>query len=354
MPITLYLIRTLRTVRTRRWVGFATVLAGVVVAILGNAACFYYFDGAAKEAGFGDALWYSAISITTIGYGDFYASSLGARLGTLFFIVLIGLASFTVFLSMLIDWSTNLALKGQLGMGDAIASDHVLIVNFPSESRIRRLIEELHADPDHRNQEIVIVADTIEKLPFMIEGVLFIHGSPLEPATYERARLDHARLAIVLATAYSDPSSDAVVAGAVSVIEHLREDVHTIAECVDRNKAGLFRSVRCNAIVPALTIADNLLVQEVHDPGVSNIINIITSNLQGTTLFSTVVTESGTGVRYRDLAKSLLDRNVNVLAVSRGEQNFTAFGDLAAQAGDRIVYIANNRYDWPAMQNAIS
>ena len=51
-----------------------------------------------------DSLWYSIVSITTIGYGDFSAQSLGARLGTIFFIVIAGLTTFTAAAGILVDW----------------------------------------------------------------------------------------------------------------------------------------------------------------------------------------------------------------------------------------------------------
>ena len=124
MAIYVQLIRFCRKVRTQKELGIGLVAALVLISILGNATCFYLCEG--REAGHsvGDSLWYSIISITTIGYGDFYATSLGARLGTAFFIILLGLSAFTIFLGMIIDWITEMALKGQIGMAKIIAYDH--------------------------------------------------------------------------------------------------------------------------------------------------------------------------------------------------------------------------------------
>ena len=69
------------------------VLAGSVV---GNALTFYYYDRESHpDLTVPDALWYSVISITTIGYGDFSATMIGARIGTAIFIVVLGLSAFT-------------------------------------------------------------------------------------------------------------------------------------------------------------------------------------------------------------------------------------------------------------------
>ena len=80
--IMLRLVRIYRRIRHRRLLGVGLVVLLVLICILGNSVCFYVFDGRANEdLTFADALWYSVISITTIGYGDYRASSLGARIG---------------------------------------------------------------------------------------------------------------------------------------------------------------------------------------------------------------------------------------------------------------------------------
>jgi len=72
-----------------------TVLLIVASALALNTAGSIYFDGAK----FGDAWWYSIISITTTGYGDLSASSQGARISTTVGIVLIGLPAFGNYLA---------------------------------------------------------------------------------------------------------------------------------------------------------------------------------------------------------------------------------------------------------------
>lgn len=350
----LVLARLYRRIRARRMVGVGVVLAMILVCIVGNALCFYAFDRTPEnEFTFGDALWYSVISVTTIGYGDFSATSVGARLGTLFFIVFLGLSTFSVFLGMSIDWVSEMVSKGRRGMSRVIAENHVLIVNFPSRERVRQLIDEIKADPHHQNSEIILVADQIEELPFTDEHLLFVRGSVLEQETYQRAKVSQAKMAIVLATSYEDSSSDAVVASAIAVIDSLHPEIHIVAECLNHRHKMLFDSVHCDAIVYSMMISGNLLAQEAHDPGVSQLVETITSNVKGTTLYSTQVEENGeaagSSLDYNDFAKRLLDRDVNLLCVNRGDDSLTSFLNLQPQAGDRIIYAADERRDWLAL-----
>ena len=345
------LIRFYRRIRARKSLAFGIILIFLAGSVLGNAISYYTFDRISKpELTFEDALWYSVISMTTIGYGDHSAVSTGARLGTIIFIVLIGLSTFTVFLGMLIDWGTDFVLRGQRGVRTVLAREHILIVNFPSESRLKQLIEEIRSDPHNRDVEIVVVTDQVDRLPFSFENVLFVHGSPLEAETYDRARMKDAKMVIVLATSYSDSYSDAVVASAVSVIDSIKEDAHIVAECLDEKHRMLFKSVRCDAIVFGLKIAGNLLVQELNDPGVIQVVDVITSNLEGHTLYSTKVTKTDASATYGQMSKVLIDQDINLICINRGVESFTTYRSVRPQEGDSVVYIAARRLPWGELE----
>ena len=169
---------------------------------------FYLLEGDSQGLGIGDALWYSIVSITTIGYGDLAPDSMGARIGTAIFIVLLGLSAFTAAIGMTVDWLIDLQLKERTGLGRALARDHLLIVNYPSERRVRQVIDEFLGDPRHKDDEIVVITDKVDSLPFDLRNVHFVRGSPLEEETYSRANVGDTRQAIVLSPGYDDPRSE--------------------------------------------------------------------------------------------------------------------------------------------------
>lgn len=343
----LQLVRLIRKARARKRVGFALVGFLLSVALLGNAACFYLFDGPGNpDLGLDDALWYSVVSITTMGYGDFFAKSTGARIGTIVFIVFLGLGTFSVFLSMLIDWTSTFVTMTHRGLGKAMAKNHVIIVHFPHRRRIQHLIDEIRADPEYARREIVLVNDQIDEVPFQLDNLLFVRGSTLDADTYERANVRGADLAIVLAHDYTDPDSDAVVAAAASVINGLKPEIHLVAECMDDRHLGLFDTVRCDAVVPGMTISGNLLVQESHDPGVARTVSMLTTRSVGASLYSARVPAALT-TDYATLAKRLLDHDIHLLSVNRGDTAHTSIRSLLPEPGDVVVYVAGRRLRWP-------
>ena len=110
--------RLLRHIRRRKQLGIALLMSIMFISILGNSAIFYTFEQDTwADLSIWDSFWYSLISITTIGYGDFYPESPVGRISATFFILVIGLGTFTTTLGMIIDWIADFRNKERKGMG---------------------------------------------------------------------------------------------------------------------------------------------------------------------------------------------------------------------------------------------
>ena len=326
------------------------------MSVVGNALTFFSFErGSDPDLTMADAFWYSVISISTIGYGDLSATTAGARFGTVFFIVVLGLTAFTSAVGMGVEWILDRNYRERAGMSKVVARNHVLIVNFPNERRVRQIIEEFLWDPSHRNDELVVVTDQIEALPFGERNVHFVRGAPLSEETYQRANAKEARQAIVLSTGYDDPNSDSVAASIVTILAHLNPKISIVAEVLDARHSLLFNGTKNASLVYTFRMSNNLLVQEAQDPGVSILTQAIVSNQVEGTLASTKVESALTpSLRYRDVATSLLKHDVNLVGVIRGEEVHLRFEDISLAQNDRLVYICPTRQDWETISSFLT
>ena len=343
--------RLIRKFRRDRAAGL-TLLGGVAAAaIIGNSLSFFF----EHDVSLFDSLWYSLVSITTIGYGVVSADSVGARVGTILFIFVLGLTTFTAAASMMVDWILDLQYKERAGMGSVGSKSHLLIINFPNAARVSQIIEEFTEDPQHKSDEIVIVTDQIESLPSSLPNLSFVRGSPLEENTYQRANLATTRQAIVLSTGYDDPNADSVVASVVSIIEHLNPEVAIVAECLSDKHDILFAGSKRVSLIYTLQLANNLLVQEAQDPGVNLLTQAITSNRIDGTLASTKVEESSDVSKpYIEVARELLGTDINLIGVIRNGNVHLSFGDLMMEGDDSLVYISTKRHTWESLRSHLA
>ncbi|MCI0867372.1 MAG: hypothetical protein J4N89_12595, partial [Chloroflexi bacterium] len=210
------------------------------------------------------------------------------------------------------------------------------------------------SDPSHKKDDIVIITDALTTLPFSHPNVSFVRGSPLEEETYTRALLSDATKVIILNTNYDDPNSDSVVASVASVIHHLNPDVRVVAECLSPKHELLFGNLEDVTLVYTLRMANNLLVQETQDPGVTILTRAMMSNMVSGTLASTKVDSPvQDSMSYEQVAVKLLSQDINLVGVIRDKQVHFKFGDLFLAVGDLLVYISSSRFSWAALQKTL-
>ena len=350
------ILRFIRRARRYRALGGLVLLIIVVCVVVGNALTFYFFERN-EQPGLSvvDSFWYSLVSITTIGYGDFAAVTVGGRIGAVIFVMVIGLAAFTAFVGLTVDAIMEFQFKERSGMSNARVRDHLLVVNFPGEVRVRQIVEEFAGDALHENRDVVIVTDVIETLPFSMPNAHFVRGSPLEEETYRRANVEAAHQAIILSTGFDDPNSDSVAASVTSIIEHLNPTIKIVAECLNRRHSLLFSRSERVSLVYTLRVAYNILVQEAQDPGVYKMAQAITSNeFEGNMASTRVESDELQTTSYVSVAKSLLDGDVNLLSVIRDGQVVVSLKDVRPRRGDLLVYVGGSRLSWGELSALMS
>ncbi|PID38389.1 MAG: hypothetical protein CSA65_03365 [Proteobacteria bacterium] len=322
-------------------------VAVATAAILFYAASgFMYFESVAKpDLSWGDAIWWAFVTMTTVGYGDFFpATALGRYLVGIPTMVF-GISILGYLLSTVATYLIEARSKELKGMLELNVHDHILVIHYPSKERVLKLLKDLRADEKTAKLPVVLIDDTLEELPeeLMEKGVRFVSGSPTSEAVLTRACFREALYAVILAKDQMDKASDNHNLAVVLTLEKLHSETYTVTEVIDPEHIDLLYRAGCDSVVCLATLTTNFLAQELLDPGVQAVMQELTDNTVGQQIYITPI-ESLQRWTYSELAEALRERGVLTLGIERGRQvllNPTA--ETKLEQGDKAITIATER-----------
>ncbi len=322
------------------------VKAGVLFALLlwYATAGFLYFELPGKpDLGWLDGLWWSLVTMATVGYGDLFPVTAGGR-------YLVGIPTMVFgigFLGYLISEIAGSLIESRSrrlrGMAELVLRNHILIVNYPRLDTLLRLLAELRSDHATRDSEIVLVDERLEELPpeLVQPDFHFVKGDPTREEVLGRACIRGASHAIVLARDPADPHSDDQNLVTTLVMEKLHPGLFTVVEVLSSEKVRQVELAGADSVVCASEISTGLIAQELQDPGVRRVIMDLTSDTGGHQIYFVPLEGKGT---FGQLARWGLEHAATALGLIReGQHQLVCAPDLALQPGDRAILLATDR-----------
>ena len=322
------------------------VIALLVALLSYGTTGFVYFEQPTRpELTFIDGLWYTTVTLTTVGYGDLAPASVGGRLLVAVPLMLVGIGLLGYVLSMAASSLVQSKAKELHGMGAFQHDQHLVILNFPSLPKVERLLDELGADPGFgKARQVVLIDEDLVELPAELaqRGVKFVRGSPTREDTLRRANLDQAAYAIVLSKRPGDPHSDDLNVSVTLALETSKRKLYTVVECVDYSTEELLRKAGCDAIVCTSRFDAHFLSHEMLHPGVQDVIEQLTSNLRDQQVQLTLY--KGENTTYGDIVDACKVSGHTAIGVRRDDSTELNLAlDQAVRSGDRIVSIGPGR-----------
>ncbi len=312
--------------------------------LLYSASGYMYFELAANpDLKWVDAAWWSFVTMTTVGYGDFFPSSLGGRILVGIPTMLLGVSILGYMLSLVASAMVESKLKETRGMKNITMSGHIVLCRFGSAGRVVKLIHEIREDASTQDAPIVIVADTLDELPVEVRepNVHFVRGAPSTEAALLQANVKEARAVIVQAAGTPHESDNESLRIALTLRE-VAPEVYSVVECIDPDSEVFFRRAHCDSVVCLASLTGQMMVQELQDPGVGGIVSELTSNRQGKQFY--IVEPPADCKSFEQLNARFADNSVLVVGIRRDNENvLLPEPTFALAAGDKAVLIAKAR-----------
>ncbi|MCH2547162.1 MAG: potassium channel family protein [Alphaproteobacteria bacterium] len=226
-----------------------------------------------------DAVWLTFTTATTVGYGDFSASTVYGRLTTIILLYIGGIGILAQVVALYFEYRQNIRDKMLRGQWSWNMKDHIVFLNCPieaGEEYYYQAISQLRASGlDHASRPIIIVSDLFSNgLPERLQKLNVTHVSkPLsDSATLKSASVLQADTVIILSHAHLDPTSDSIT---FDLIDRLREMGYTnriIAEAVRDENRGRLKKAGANNVLRPIRSYPELLMRSILAPGSEQVI----------------------------------------------------------------------------------
>lgn len=260
-----------------------------------------------------DAIWYTLVTITTVGYGDITPRSILGRTSAMI-LLLAGVALFGAlsgkFASFLFDRQQKKD-RGLLKMNKI--KNHFLICGWkPNFERILEGI--LLANPEIPPEKIILLNNSSQnemekiKADSRFKNINYIHGDFTDEDTLLKSQIKTAERTLILADNsenFSSLETDSRTVLAVITIKNLNPKIYCVAEIIDSKFEKHLSLAHCDEIILSADYGQNLLIQASSGKGMSHILRELISEENDSGILICDIPQKFVGNNYGDFRLSL-------------------------------------------------
>jgi voltage-gated potassium channel len=353
----------------RRWFSMhhkpaVRVSTALVIALSLNlvfGAAFYLVESANQPGlGFWDSVWWSMVTMTTVGYGDYFPKSFVGRFFVAYPCLIIGIGLIGYSLGVIAESMLEGLNQRHKGKATMQFKDHLVICQCPCISRVLQLVAQFRAAHGDPHRPAVVVTTRLEELPveFRENGIHFVKGLPTSEDVLTRAGVARAAGVIVLAHDPHDEGSDAESFTAGTLVKLIEEDsghaISLVIELAHRKNQRMMERVGANGIIPLEGITDMLLMQEMFNPGLRHLFEHLISYKNGCEFY--IVSHGLTGRRLRDVQVAAIQHPANLQIIGtirNGIASMSSENAFCLETTDQLVLLAEKRADYESFEKSL-
>ena len=325
------------------------VLLGVAIA---HTLAVLWFE----DIGVSDAIWLTLTTLTTVGYGDFSAATVGGRIATTVLMYAIGITVLAQLASDYIDYRLQRRQRMIEGKWDWDMQDHLLVINTPKFNGAHYceiLVRQIRETPAFADVPIQFLTTGFPHgLPddLRAHGALHRHGEADNVDDLARVEPEYARHIVVLAHDHYDRRADSLTFDTTHRLMAMidRERTHVVVECVDDANRQRLRDLGAHSVIRPIRAYPELIVRAIVAPGVETMMeNLFTHHGDHSQRYDLTIDD----VRWADLVAALIQSDLGTALAytdASGEVVCNPSADTRVRGSGLIVMVRANQEPTPA------
>ena len=284
-----------------------------------------------------NAFWWTIVTITTVGYGDYAPESFYGRILAIFLMLAgIGLVS-TITGSISSIFTTRKIMQGR-GLGMVESSNHVVVCGW--NENVEHLLSCMAQIVDENKDDIVLINDLTEdqlnsiKARFSNLDLGFVRGDHSNEATLKLANLKEANSVIVISDD-SIPEDDDKTILTTLTVKNLFPKLRVVAYVTERNKIPYLKRANADEVITDENFKSFLAATHIVEPGVPQAVNQLLDVHSKHRFKSERIEQSFIGKNFRELFNYYKDNNLLCIGIYN-ENEAMGYDDLLSAESDAL------------------
>ena len=316
---------------------FKLILAGFLVLMTFSVAIYYVeknhivytvdngqriedSDNSSNIRSFEDSIWWTFVTSTTVGYGDYFTKSTAGRIVGIL-LMFFGISLMGVITGNIASFLVEKQLKEDRGLKEIKLRNHFIICGWKRDMT-QVLYDILEKNKSFLPTEIVLInqatPELIENLRSdkKLAGINFIHGDDIDEQVLRRANIKTAKKVLVLADnliAKSVSEIDSRTVMTILTIKSISKSVYAAAELLDSKFARYLQSANCDEIILSSDYNRSLIANASAGSGISHVISELLNVNTEVSINTLDIPSEFNGKTFAELSEYYLARNRSIL-----------------------------------------